>query len=66
MKILITLTNSPEGMNPSQLFEDKKHLKDWLKENDYKIIDLELDAYQKKVKQDKAQLTEKENEFKNY
>ena len=32
-KILLTLTNPPEGMHPSQLFDNRKHLNDWLEAN---------------------------------
>lgn len=32
-KLLLTLENPPEGMHKSQLFDDKKHLKEWLEQN---------------------------------
>lgn len=36
-KILLTLTSPEEGMNASQLFDNKKHLDDWMTENAGKL-----------------------------
>lgn len=36
-KLLLTLTNPPEGMNSSQTFDGQKHLDEWLDQNKEKL-----------------------------
>jgi hypothetical protein len=72
MKILLTIPNPPEGMNGSQLFENEKHLEDWLEENKLnKKIDesISIEKQTGKIKEkgiEWANMEEKEDSFKNY
>ena len=70
MKILLTILNPPEGMNPSQLFDNEDHFNTWKNSLEGKIpSNLSIEKVAGKVKsndEDWAIYEEKENDFKNY
>jgi len=65
MKKLLEISNPPNGMNPSQLFNSQEHLDNWLIENNDKIINPILTDTELTFDGGSATITEVADDFQN-
>lgn len=64
-KLLLTFNEPPTNMWPTQLFDDKNHLNDWLKENEDKFKNPVITKTKLTFEGGSATIEEKPDDFTN-